>query len=500
VTVVDTINTPSNTETLTQYNTDASTVEVKGPYATSFFNIAGSFATNGYPSFGALDFNDPNIWGPSGPEEFSPSKPVSAINGITLEVIPTNQGTSGPLNVYLVPDATTNIDPSAPQSANPLYFNTHTVEGLGTQLGAPVLLGQVNWNAGTTPYVLTGIPLINYSQDAENTLIGYLNNGTKFRLVITAGNSTVYASFEGDTIYNGVYEAPQLSINVTEAAAQPALPSYVTASTGAVFTWDAATGNLNLTSGTLTFTADSKTDLADRLVNLSADGSNSRVVFNTTQHLAGISLTNGASATMASLGSARTHDNHNMLVIGAVDATSAATFLVDAASKLDLADNDMIIHNGSLSNVQSAAAAGRNVAPGGVVDGTWDGNGLTSSAAAAADSAAGYEQIGLAVVRNGDQPLGQLDSWTVGGQSEALRADGNDIIVKYTYTGDLALEGAVNDDAATIFNMTFDGGASTGNTWSYGDTNGDGLIDDTDATVFNMLFGNGLASSGLAQL
>jgi hypothetical protein len=169
----------------------------------------------------------------------------------------------------------------------------------------------------------------------------------------------------------------------------------------------------------------------------------------------------------------------------------APTFLISSTSKLDQMDNDLVVHNGSLAAVQAAAAEGRNVAPGGPADGTWDGKGLTSSTAAANDLAQGFEQTVLGVVRNGDLPLGQYASWTVGSFSEPLAANGNDILVKYTYNGDFTLEGQVGDDDATIMAALYDGGVSTNNSFANGDTNGDGKVDDTDATVFTALYGLG---------
>ncbi len=221
VTIVDTAST-SNTETLTQYNFDAETIEKSGPYATTYLNVAGEYSSNGYASFGVMDFNSADYVGPDGvtPETFVPTHPVTAINSISLQVINTNHGTSGPMDVYLVPNTTTSIDPG---SGTSLAFNTSTVEGLGTQLGAPLLLGQINWDSTTSVGGWTTISLTGYTQATENLLIGYLNNTTAFRLVITPETTTVYASFAGDVYYTNTatppvttYEAPQLSFNVTE--------------------------------------------------------------------------------------------------------------------------------------------------------------------------------------------------------------------------------------------------------------------------------------------
>ena len=300
--------------------------------------------------------------------------------------------------------------------------------------------------------------------------------------------------------------------NVNLYTAVP-LPSYITASAGAAYSYNATTGALGLTSGTLTFTADNTTA---PLVNLTASGAASGVFFNTSEHLAGLTLSGGAQASVLSLGSARTHSNHNVLVIGIVGSANDPPFAIDSASKLNLEDNDLIVHTGSsdtgngvpnqlgvpetneLGSVQALAALGRNVAAGGVLNGTWTGNGLTSSSAASADAAAGYEQVVLAVVQNSDQVLGKLSAWTVGSFSEPLGS--NDILVKYTYNGDAALEGYVGDDSATIVNGFYDGGKSAQADWAFGDFTDNGKVDDNDITILNGLYGNGTAASGLPVL
>jgi hypothetical protein len=107
------------------------------------------------------------------------------------------------------------------------------------------------------------------------------------------------------------------------------------------------------------------------------------------------------------------------------------------------------------------------------------------------DGNAGFEQNALAVQLNGALFFGQYASWDVGSSSEALRGDGNDVIVKYTYVGDFTLDGQVNGDDDAIKGFNYDAGASTGHGWGDGDTNGDGLIDGNDDGAFGFLYGNG---------
>jgi hypothetical protein len=282
-------------------------------------------------------------------------------------------------------------------------------------------------------------------------------------------------------------------------------------------TWDASTSTLTVT-GVATIIADPGSDEP----NIIASGSAAQLTIAPTPspadvHVGGITLTDGATLDMASVGPSHSNSNHNTLVVGVLGATNDPPFSIDSASKLDLVDNDLIVHTGSsdngngtqdelmgvvltneLQNVAALAAEGRNVAPGGISDGTWTGDGLTSSAAGSVDSAAntGEEQNILAVAQNSDLSFGGYAHWTIGSASESLGA--NDILVKYTYNGDLNLDGKVDGADYNIFAFEYDGGATTGDTYAEGDLNGNGQITASDFAIFDSMYGLGLPPSALA--
>jgi hypothetical protein len=297
------------------------------------------------------------------------------------------------------------------------------------------------------------------------------------------------------------------------------VPGWLSLSAGAAVVWNQSAETLQITSGTATIVADPKESQfnsgAGDDPNITVSGSGTTLEIAPTDgslliHIGGLTLQGGAVADVASLGAARTHGNHRVLVIGAASETAAPAFSIDSVSKLNLEDNDMIVHGGNdgtndFAAVQAAAAQGRNVAPGGIFNGTWTGNGLTSSVAAAVDSKAGVEQNILAVELNSDRLLGALSNWTVGTASEPLTA--NDIIVKYTYNGDLNLSGAVDNNASTIINAFYtpNGGRSLvqqgyKDDYAYGDLNGDGYVNDNDITIFEAFYGNGMPGSSLPEL
>ncbi|HEY2585897.1 MAG TPA: hypothetical protein VGI81_09050, partial [Tepidisphaeraceae bacterium] len=222
-------------------------------------------------------------------------------------------------------------------------------------------------------------------------------------------------------------------------------------------------------------------------------------------HVGGVSLSNGAKLQMAGVGAGRTHSNHDVLVVGTLGATADPTFAIDATSKLDLSDNDLVLHAGSsdangttaYNSVYALAKSGRHGDPA-TPDGTWDGFGLDSSAATAVFNAQGYEQVALGVVDNNQLVFGALSKWTVGTASENLGA--NDVIVKYTYVGDYALEGMVGDDDAGILQVEYDKGKTNTHNWATGSTLWDGLSDDNEAGVFQIQYRLGTGGKNGPQL
>ncbi|HEY1686064.1 MAG TPA: dockerin type I repeat-containing protein [Tepidisphaeraceae bacterium] len=156
-------------------------------------------------------------------------------------------------------------------------------------------------------------------------------------------------------------------------------------------------------------------------------------------------------------------------------AITTTAFSIDATSTLDLTNNDLIVDyapNASnptgtdtttgpavVAAVQSAYSAGQ-----------WNGVGITSSQA----SLTGGKT--LAVVDNESlvTPLTSVDGVTL---------DASSVVVKYTWYGDLDLDGTVsNSDLATIT-------ANAGMTnvgWSGGDLNYDGKVNADDVSLFEL--------------
>jgi hypothetical protein len=278
-------------------------------------------------------------------------------------------------------------------------------------------------------------------------------------------NSSTMLSLSGN---NFSYSFPAYSMTVIDLTA--ALPAWVGST---------STANWNPFSKTLTVTGATSivSDPGTVLPTIMASGSSASITIGSTSsaqlHLGGLSLTDGASATVTSLGSARSLSNYRVLVIGSAGATTTPLFTLDSTSTLDLADNDMAILYGTATSPLTTVSAAISQAYDG---GLWDKPGLTSSIARTEDgvTALGYgEASALGVTTFDGQTLG-----------------GNAVLLKYTLAGDTQLRGSVGigDYDAILSNF----GTTQG--WTGGDFHYGGVvgIGDYDAGLAN--YGKSLAS------
>jgi hypothetical protein len=217
---------------------------------------------------------------------------------------------------------------------------------------------------------------------------------------------------------------------------------------------------LNVNAGTYTFDADASSGTDNLIVNVTSTAG--AVLFNASQHLKALNIAGGV-ATMAAGGAL-------MLVTDALSITDGGT--------LDIGDNAVIVRNGTV---------GASNGGGGMYDGltgliasaynysAWDGNGIRTSMAQATE---GLTTVGIAT---GYDLYGLGPDDTVEWQGEQIT--GSSIILKYTYAGDMNLDGAV--DAADY--GVIDNWVQFPGTFGYanGDLNFDGLIDATDYGIID---------------
>jgi hypothetical protein len=121
--------------------------------------------------------------------------------------------------------------------------------------------------------------------------------------------------------------------------------------------------------------------------------------------------------------------------------------------------------------------AGR-VGPG--LGAAWNGMGITSSAAAAANILdADSRSVGYA--ENSALPLGPYTTFR--GQP----VDDTSILLAFTRTGDADLDGLVNDDDVTIVGATYAPGVPQAS-WALGDFDYNGFVDDDDVTLLGVFY------------
>jgi hypothetical protein len=223
---------------------------------------------------------------------------------------------------------------------------------------------------------------------------------------------------------------------------------------------------------------------SDTTVNVAPAASNLSV---TALAVAGVGLTKvgPGSLTLNNVRSAVLAVNDGTVVIAPNGTSSGTSILGDLAiaggetptAKLDITDNAVILdYDGTspVGSVRRQIIAGRGRAGLGA---TWNGQGISSSAAAAAQP----ESRSVAYADNSALPLGSFASF------HGQPVDETSVLIAYTRTGDANLDGLVNDDDVTIVNANYAPGVSQPH-WVSGDFDYSGFVDDDDITLLNSFF------------
>jgi fibronectin-binding autotransporter adhesin len=170
----------------------------------------------------------------------------------------------------------------------------------------------------------------------------------------------------------------------------------------------------------------------------------------------------------------------NVLMIGTLNLNSTGT--------LDMNDNDLVVTNGTFSQLQAQVLAGYRGGPDttatGIISSTSQNvHGGTTILALFANGLAGFP----------DYPFGSGE--TIGG---------NAIVGKYTYIGDTNYDGQVTPQDYTATDSNLGTSVDPGISWFYGDTNFDGNIDPTDYAgidgALGLGQGNPLSAQGMAAV
>jgi hypothetical protein len=291
------------------------------------------------------------------------------------------------------------------------------------------------------------------------------------------------ASGVGSVSSSGLYQAPATSTGTatvqaavgsisSQATVQVGLPAWL--GSGSAATWNSSSKILTVT-GAASIIADPGTDEPIIQANTSSGIITINPATGVDIHIGGLSLTNGAQATVTATSSSR------LLIVG---TTTAPTFTIDSTSQLNLTSNDMDIVNGSLSAITTQVA--RKYAYG-----AWSGPGGINSATASADST---HRTTLGVIQNNGSGTA---IYKTGNLFDGFAPGASDILVKYTYYGDANLDGAVDGSDYTLVDNGFNKSGSLSG-WYNGDFNYDGLIDGSDYTLIDNSFNT--QTSPLAQM
>jgi hypothetical protein len=324
-----------------------------------------------------------------------------------------------------------------------------------------------------------------YQDDAGGSSIAFgpdSTDGSLDDVVAEAGGSAITAVWQGGS---GGVRAQLSDSLVTLLASGHGRVTFSEAGAVDVLTRD-GTSTLDITTmtstggpprfdnnaGTTRFMTDlAATAAAGPTVNVN---NGSRVEFHTTQHLAALNIGAYSTAYVAP----STAPNYKALVVKALNITTYGV--------LDVANNGLIIDFESGASpeaqVRNWLIAGRGGV--GIGEGTWDGWGITSSTAATMNATnAESRSVGYGV--NLKLPLGSYTTFI--GQP----VDDTSLLIRFTITADLDLNGTVNDDDYTVQGAYY-GTTGTDAEWITGDLDYDGDVDDNDVTLLGAFYGQSI--------
>jgi uncharacterized protein YjbI with pentapeptide repeats len=157
-----------------------------------------------------------------------------------------------------------------------------------------------------------------------------------------------------------------------------------------------------------------------------------------------------------------------------------ADFTIVPTATFDLTDNAAIVDYAGASpeaTVREQILAGRG---GAALGAMWNGAGITSSAAAAANKSE-QNSRSLGYTDNASLPLGPYATF------HGSPVDSTSVLIAYTRTGDANLDGVVNDDDVTIVGATYAPGVPQPS-WALGDFDYNGFVDDDDVTLLGAFY------------
>jgi hypothetical protein len=301
------------------------------------------------------------------------------------------------------------VVPNAPDAQ--AHFLGAFTAGHTIYTDTPVTVGDLKFDNANT-YLITGLGTLTLQTTIGHASVAVLQGSHKINLPLIFANDTDVNIANGAVLTLADPVTFAAGITVTKDGA--GLLSFIS-------TQNAGAGaTLKILGGTVNIDQNGGSNL-----NIIVGGS--ALNFNAPQRLASLSLKAGGGVTLKT--------GNNVMKLNSLSFDGAPNAW---QGKLDLVDNDLVVQataatrQATLDTISSQIASARNTLPD-----KWQGQGITSSAAAVA--AKGI--TGLAVVLNEKDAGGTLYS-----DFDGQHVDTNSVLVKYTYNGDMDLNGRIDSD------------------------------------------------------
>ena len=349
--------------------------------------------------------------------------------------------------------------------------------------------GPVPQNAGDTAYFLNAIGsprviTLDVPESAGhlvfNSSVQYTLGGSQTLTISNGTNAADVLVEAGSHVISAPLSVASNTTIISSSSTALAINGPLSIAAGMTLTKDGA-GTLNI-NGTQSNGAGSAIYVGEGAANIGTDpGSNvaltstGSVTFPASTgtgiralHLASLDigpngLVNGT--VTLSGGTGANHANRTVLTTSGLLITGDITN--GWTGQLDVGGNDMIVHGGDLPTITSQIASGFNKA-----SGFWNGQGITSSAAAADSS----KLSAIGVISDSNGLYSTFDGQSVGS---------GDILIKYTNFGDANLDGKVNGSDYALIDNGFNTHQSG---WLNGDFNYDGVVNGDDYLLIDNSF------------
>ena len=391
--------------------------------------------------------------------------------------------------------------PSAPNVGNLLGW-THFGPGAGN-IGADMLpaIGTAFGTQGFTPPLLAG-PYTLWLQQiggATSYQLDFVVSGPAVDTwnVDADGNWTAAGNWTpgvphgagAEALFGGVITAPRtvtVDLPITVGRIDFTNANAYTIAGGSALTFDTPSGEaqINVNSGShsisapIVFSDDTRITVMPATGNLTLAGALTTTGRNVSKSGPGNLTVNRLNAASLSIDEGKvviaSGGPPTVSVLGALSIAGSPTA---PTAQLDLSDNGVVLDyagDSPAATIRSQLLAGRG-GPG--FGATWTGQGITSSAAAAADP----ESRSIGYADNASLPLGAYTSFR--GQA----VDETSLLMAYTRTGDANLDGVVDDQDVTIVGATYAPGMPQPS-WALGDFDFNGFVDDADVTLLGALY------------